>query len=180
MIKRLLKELLRYLAIAIMTTIVVLLVKDIGDFVVNKQLRNQGSYPVLSVYDGDTIGVKMDGREQKVRLIGVDTPETGGNDTNIECYGFEATDYVRDLLDGERVVLKADPLSTNRDRYERLLRFVERKSDGLDVNLELVKNGYSPFYNNFPHSRLDEFRTAAEQAQERQIGLHAECVNETS
>jgi endonuclease YncB( thermonuclease family) len=86
--------------------------------------------PVTRVADGDTFTVRIGSVEERVRLIGVDTPETG------ECWSAEATSVLRELLGGE-VVLVAD--ETDRDRFGRLLRYAER--DGIDLGVEMVRRG---------------------------------------
>ena len=129
---------------------------------------------MTNVFDGDTIEVESGGQTERVRLIGVDTPETGGNGTDVECYGHEATDYLRETLQGRRVTLQSDPINSSRDRFDRLLRYVYR-DDGLDINLEILKGGYSPEYSVFPLSRQAEFADAASLAQSQDVGLWAAC-----
>lgn len=85
---------------------------------------------VTAVIDGDTI--EIEGGE-KVRYIGIDTPETD------ECYGSEATEANRELVEGKEVILIRDV--ENRDKYDRLLRYVI--TDGRFVNAELVRLGYA-------------------------------------
>ena len=85
------------------------------------------------VIDGDTIEVS--GR-QRVRYIGIDTPEVGGIP---EYYGPEATSFNRELAGGRKVRLEKD--ASERDRFGRLLRFVY--ADGILVNAELVREGYA-------------------------------------
>ncbi|HEV2109551.1 MAG TPA: thermonuclease family protein [Thermomicrobiales bacterium] len=78
---------------------------------------------VIAIVDGDTIRVLVDGREEPVRLIGVNAPETGGPYRDRECYGKEAADLVREFVPiGSTVQLERD--QTDRDRYDRLLRYV--------------------------------------------------------
>lgn len=134
-----------------------------------------GEYVVTNVIDGDTIEVIMDGRTEKVRFIGVNTPETGGHNTDIECYGYEATFFTRGALLYQTVKLKADSRSSNRDIYDRLLRYVIRARDGYDMNLELIRNGYSKAYTVFPFDRRDEFTQAAKTASDQNLGLWRAC-----
>lgn len=75
---------------------------------------------MISVTDGDTIKVRLDnGTEEKVRFIGVDTPEST---TQIEPYGEEASAFTKSQLDGKTVYLEKDV--SDQDRYGRLLRYV--------------------------------------------------------
>lgn len=91
---------------------------------------------VVFVIDGDTIRVRLsDGREEKVRLIGIDTPELD------QPFGDEARSASQALVGGRVVRLQRD--SSERDRYGRLLRYVY--ADGLFVNAELVREGYARY-----------------------------------
>ncbi len=95
---------------------------------------------VVKIVDGDTIYVRIDGRaREKVRYIGVDTPETKHPRIGVEPFGPEASALNRALLEGRRVELRFD--RRLRDRYGRLLAYVYRESDGLFVNAELVRRG---------------------------------------
>ena len=97
---------------------------------------------VTHVIDGDTIVVSITGTTERVRLIGIDTPEIAHEDLAAECYGPEATRRVEDLLpDGTRVRLTRDV--EPRDQYGRLLAYVFRADDDLFVNLELAADGYA-------------------------------------
>lgn len=94
---------------------------------------------VLRVVDGDTIEVELAGRTEDVRYIGVDTPETVKPGTPVECYGKQASEFNRELVDGERVELVFD--RELRDRYDRLLAYVY--VGGTFVNAELVRSGHA-------------------------------------
>jgi micrococcal nuclease len=96
---------------------------------------------VERVIDGDTIVVRVDGREEHVRYIGMDTPETVKPNTPVQCYGPAAHDLNARLLGagGTAVTLRFD--RELRDRYGRLLAYVYRDSDGLLVNAQLVRDG---------------------------------------
>ena len=91
---------------------------------------------VVRVIDGDTIDADIGGRDERVRLIGIDTPETKKPNTPIQCYGPEASDFTKHTLPaGTRILIVRDLEA--RDDYGRLLAYVYRSSDGLFVNLEL-------------------------------------------
>src|SRR5688572_15199922 len=101
-----------------------------------------GIATVREVVDGDTIDVAIGGRDERVRLIGIDTPETKKPDSPIECYGPEASAYTSDLLPaGTEVRIERDIVG--RDDYGRLLGYVHRTSDGLFVNLAIVEAGFA-------------------------------------
>jgi micrococcal nuclease len=135
-----------------------------------------GYYLVTKVYDGDTISVNMDGREEKIRMIGVDTPETHKPNSPVECYGQQASDFTKQQLSEQEVKLEPDPLNQNRDRYQRLLRYVYTK-DGRLFNAELVKQGYGFAYLSFPFSKAEEFRILQSEAKANNLGIWAgECT----
>ena len=70
--------------------------------------------------------------------------------------------------------LQADPANTNRDRYNRLLRYVYLK-DGTLVNAEIIKSGFGFAYTSFPFTKLDEFRQYQTQARQQNLGLWGSC-----
>jgi endonuclease YncB( thermonuclease family) len=131
-----------------------------------------GYYFVSKVYDGDTIAVNMDGREEKVRMIGVDTPETHKPNSPVECYGQQASEYTTKMLAGKEVKLEPDPLNQNRDRYQRLLRYIYTK-DGQLYNAELIRQGYGFAYLSFPFTKAEEFRQLQTKARANNAGLWA-------
>lgn len=133
-----------------------------------------GLYNVKSFADGDTITVEMGGREERIRMIGVDTPETHKPNAPVQCYGPEASAYTKQLIGDEQVRLEADPQSSNRDRYNRLLRYVYL-ADGRLVEAELIKGGYGFAYTYFPFTKSAEFTAAQKQAQEQRAGLWTAC-----
>lgn len=95
---------------------------------------------VERVVDGDTIAVEVGGREERVRYIGVDTPETVKPDAPVECYGPAASALNKRLVAaGDDVTLRFD--RELRDRYGRLLAYVYRADDSVSVNARLVQEG---------------------------------------
>jgi micrococcal nuclease len=94
---------------------------------------------VTRVVDGDTVVVELGGREERVRYIGVDTPETVKPGAPVECWGQAASALNRRLVAGRRVTLRFD--RELRDRYGRLLAYVYRARDALFVNAALVRDG---------------------------------------
>lgn len=133
-----------------------------------------GNYKVTEFVDGDTIKVDMNGRMETIRLIGMDTPETHDPRKAVECYGMAAAAYTKQLIGTGPVRLEADQLSTNRDRYNRLLRYVYT-SDNKLVEAEVIKNGYGFAYVSFPFTKLDEFRGYEKDAREQSKGLWSGC-----
>ena len=129
-------------------------------------------YYVSKIVDGDTIKVIIDGEEQTVRLIGVDTPETVHPNKDVECYGVEASDFTKSLLTNQIVELEFDDSQGKTDRYGRLLAYVYRTDDHLFVNKELIKQGYAYEYTyNTPYKYQTEFQQDQEFASASKIGL---------
>ena len=129
---------------------------------------------VTRITDGDTIRVRVGGRDERVRYIGVATPETHKPGTPVQCFGREATRANARLVErrGVRLVLDAE----TRDRYDRLLAYVYRRSDGLFVNAALVRAGYATTLTIPPNVRHAEtFARHARQARERGRGLWSAC-----
>lgn len=135
---------------------------------------NPGLYSIDHFIDGDTIAVKMNGKSESVRLIGVDTPETHKPNTPVQCYGPAAAAFTKNLIGSQQVRLQADSLSTGRDRYNRLLRYVYLP-DGRLVEAELIKNGYGFAYTQFPFAKSAEFVQYQDKASSSHKGLWGNC-----
>lgn len=126
---------------------------------------------VVRVIDGDTLVARMDGASSDItiRFLGINTPETVDPRRPVQCFGKEASNYAKHLLNGQRVRLVADPQADDHDKYERELRTV-LLADGTDVNAELVRDGYAYAYLNFPLNKqrkayLKSLQTQAEMGQ---------------
>ena len=134
-----------------------------------------GAAVVVRVIDGDTILVVVDEREERVRLIGIDTPETKDPRRPVQCFGAEAAARTAALLPaGTRVRLVRDV--ELRDRYDRLLAYVHRADDDLFVNLTLAREGYaaaSTYPPNVTHT--EAIVAAAARAREEHRGLWGAC-----
>ncbi|MDQ2825618.1 MAG: thermonuclease family protein, partial [Actinomycetota bacterium] len=128
---------------------------------------------VQRVIDGDTIVVAGG---ERVRLIGVDTPETKAPNQPIGCFGEEASRFTTSLLPpGTPVRLVGD--AEQRDKYGRLLAYVYRRSDGLFVNAELLRRGFGQVLTIPPNvAHTDEFVAMAGRAREASQGLWAACI----
>jgi len=133
-----------------------------------------GLYKVVMDIDGDTIIVNMNGTAEKVRFIGVDTPETHDPRKAVQCYGPEAAAFTKRQVEGGVVRLSADPLSTNRDRYGRLLRYVFLQ-DGRFLNEILIQQGYGFAYTGFPFDQKDRFLADEQAALGAKRGLWQHC-----
>ncbi|HWB39577.1 MAG TPA: thermonuclease family protein [Candidatus Saccharimonadales bacterium] len=133
-----------------------------------------GTYSIDHFVDGDTIAVNMAGKTEDVRFIGVDTPETHKPNTPVECYGPEAAAYTKAEIGIGPVRLVSDSLSTDRDRYGRLLRYVYLP-DGKLLEDQLIRNGYGFYYPYFPFTKSSQFAADEKQAQTHKLGLWAHC-----
>ncbi len=135
-----------------------------------------GSGTVVRVVDGDTVHVRLgDGRVEKVRYIGIDTPESVKPGTPVQCYAKAASARNAELVDGERVTLRTD--AEARDRYGRLLAYVYRDRDDLFVNLALASEGYAVPLTIPPNvAHAEEFRAAAAKARRADRGLWQACA----
>lgn len=134
-------------------------------------VQNNGeSYQVSRVIDGDTIEVVMNGKIEKVRLIGIDTPETVDPRRSTECFGKAASDFTKQLLASSSVQLQKDV--SERDRYGRLLRYVYK--DGVFINELLVREGFAQASAYPPDITLQpQLKQAQAEAQAAERGLWA-------
>ena len=128
--------------------------------------------PVLKVTDGDTIHVRYQGRDERVRLIGVNTPEVPWYGGRAQCFGVEAARYARDRLSGRMVRLGFDV--ARRDRYGRLLAYVFLGPELF--NLTLVQRGYAVAEPVRPDTaKAASFAAAESSARRERIGLWSAC-----
>ncbi len=126
---------------------------------------------VVRVVDGDTVDVNLDGVTTRLRLIGINTPETVDPNKPVECYGPEASKRAHVLLDGQSVLLEGDSSQDERDKYNRLLRYIWFE-DGRLFNMEMVLEGYAYEYTyQVPYKYQAAFKAAQRQAEEAQRGL---------
>jgi len=125
---------------------------------------------VVRVVDGDTLVVSIAGHEERVRLIGVDTPETVHPQKPVEYFGKEASAFTTRMAEEAVVRLEADPLNADRDKYNHLLRYVY-VPDGKLLNAEIIAQGYGFAYTNYPFSKMEEFRRLEREAREAGRGL---------
>lgn len=121
----------------------------------------------IRVIDGDTI--VLDGNE-RVRLIGVDTPETKDPRTPVEYYGQEAYEFTKSLVENKKVRLEFDIYK--KDKYGRTLAYIYLE-DGTFLNAEIVKQGYGFAYTNYPFKYIEEFRQYEKEARKNDKGLWA-------
>ncbi|MFH1509515.1 MAG: thermonuclease family protein [bacterium] len=129
-----------------------------------------GSEAIVSeVIDGDTIKLS-DGN--KVRILGIDTPETKDPRKPVQCFGEEASKKMTEYVNGKKVILLVDLSQGDKDRYGRLLRYVYLNNT--DIGAEMIKQGYAYAYLKYPVSMTDKYKEYEKQARESKIGLWAE------
>ncbi len=130
---------------------------------------------VTRAVDGDTLEVKIDGMNEtvKVRLLGMNTPESVDPRRPVQCFGKEASNHMKELVEGKRVLLVEDLKADDRDKYGRWLRNIVRKEDLLDVNATLVAQGYANAYLSFPldGKRKAQLRLLEQEAKAAERGL---------
>lgn len=152
--------------------------------VVDTSIRPAGpvdtGWRVSRVVDGDTIRVRRNGDELKVRLIGIDSPESVKPNSPIECYGVQASQFATERLDGAEVVLERDPSQQPKDRYGRTLAYVWLVDDAGRArslfNLEAVGVGAAreATYDG-AYQWQQAFRAAERSARQQGLGLWGAC-----
>jgi micrococcal nuclease len=131
--------------------------------------------PVVRVVDGDTIRVRLGGRSEPVRYIGIDTPESRKPDTPVQCFARRAAAENARLVSGRRVRLVFDV--ERRDRFGRLLAYVYRARDGVFVNAALVRGGYARTLTIRPNVRFAaRFAALATDSRRAGRGLWSTCA----
>lgn len=135
----------------------------------NTAAKYPPTYTVTRVVDGDTIKINYNGKEESVRLIGIDTPESVHPDASRNVFNGEiASNYTKTLLEGKDIELEFD--TQKRDRYGRLLAYVY--IDGTMVNRLLLKEGYAQVSTYPPNVKyVDEFTKIQKSARENSKGL---------
>ena len=129
-------------------------------------------YICVRVVDGDTVIVRgQDNRLLRVRLIGIDAPESVRPDWPVEYFGKEAAAFTRALAEGKAVRLKYD--TQRHDKYDRLLAYVYLP-DGRMLNEEMLREGYAHAFTRFPFRYLDKFRRLERKARKEKRGLWRE------
>jgi micrococcal nuclease len=125
---------------------------------------------VVSVHDGDTITVRIDGRSEKIRLVGIDSPELDDERPEFRRVAYEARDYARSQLAGETITLESEPRQKDRDRYGRLLRYVILE-DGTNFDESLVRKGYAHVFDRFQFAQKQRFKAAESAAKREGLGI---------
>lgn len=127
------------------------------------------------VIDGDTVDLLIDGNEERVRLIGIDAPESVSRNDPVQCFGAEASDALKGLLPpGTEVTIARDVEA--RDRFGRLLLYVRRAEDDLFVNRYLVETGFADAKFFEPNTSFEaDFTRVRNEARAADLGLWGTC-----
>jgi len=144
-----------------------------GQWLINpKSLSDNLEVNVLRVVDGDTCVIQWNDMSLKVRLIGVDTPETVHPFKPIEFYGKQASNFLKSQIENKIIHLKFD--ENKIDKYGRILAYVYL-GDTL-INSEIIKQGYGYAYTRFPFLMKSIFIKLEEEAREAKRGLWKEGI----
>ncbi|MFQ3534432.1 MAG: thermonuclease family protein [Aggregatilineales bacterium] len=134
--------------------------------------RNLIEGRVSRVVDGDTADIIVNGERWRVRMLGMDAPESVAQDRPVECFGRAASARARELLEGQTVYLEPDALQDDRDRFGRYLRFVWL-GDGRLFNMQMIAEGYAFEYTfrGNAHKYQRQFRAVQDEARRAGRGL---------
>ncbi len=136
-------------------------------------------YDVEYVVDGDTFKVKIDHKEEKIRILGLNTPEAYNfKDRKRECFGKEASAKAKEILKNQKVFLELDNSQSKVDKYGRLLRHVFLE-DGTNFAELMIKEGYGfeYTYHGLAHKYQTSYREAQKEAQKAKKGLWGKKCN---
>jgi len=138
---------------------------------------------ITRVIDGDTADVLIGDKTERVRLIGIDTPETVDPRKPVQCFGKEASARTKEILqEGMLVTLASDPTQDDRDKYGRLLRYISTP-DRSDAGFQLISEGYAHEYTyQTPYQKQAKYQSAEKAARTEGLGLWAKdtCAGKTS
>jgi len=127
---------------------------------------------IIRVIDGDTVEVLLSGQKEKVRVIGINTPETIDPRRPVQCFGKEASSHAKEILTEQNVVLESDSTQTNRDKYNRLLRYIFLNE--VDFGKSMIAEGFAYEYTyNIPYKYQSDYKEAEKEARNAQKGLWA-------
>jgi micrococcal nuclease len=131
-------------------------------------------YLVTNVLDGDTFEIKIGKSIWKVRMLGIDTPETLDPRKGVECFGHEASDKTKEILSNKQIGLDLDSSQEEIDKFNRLLAYVYL--DHQFINKYLLENGFAREYTyNKAYKFQKDFKKAEKEAKNNKIGLWKSC-----
>lgn len=129
---------------------------------------------IVHITDGDTFDILIDGRKSRVRMLGINTPESVDPRRPVECFGREASNYLKDLINNKQVRLEQDSDKPGTDEYGRLLRYVFLGDT--NINEQMIRDGYAYeyTYKSEKYTYQNQFKKAEKFARENKLGLWAE------
>ncbi len=180
--KRFIAALLFFVVIALIQEYNVKIGKVVpNDFLTRDEVRltseprlSGNLYQVARVVDGDTLTLRLGDKEEKVRLIGINTPETVDPRRPVECFGKEASNHMKELADAKNVYIETDTTQGERDKYGRLLAYVYLE-DGQMLNRKMIAEGYAYEYTYLrPYKYQEDFKKSQNLARVTKVGLWAD------
>jgi micrococcal nuclease len=146
-----------------------------------KQPSQKEQATLVKVVDGDTIAVSINGKNEIIRIIGIDTSEVVDPRKTVECFGKEASDFAKlTLQDNKNLLLESDPTQGERDKYKRLLRYVWIEDEKTDFGKLMIDHGFASEYTyNLPYKYQNEYKLAEKNTRETKKGLWADdaCIS---
>lgn len=132
-------------------------------------------YKVVHIVDGDTIDIEKDGKKIRIRLLGINSPESVDPRRTVECYGKEAKNFMLELVRDKKVEIVLDSSKPEKDEYQRVLAYVFTE-EGVFVNRQMIERGYAYeyTYKSEKYKYQDDFKLAQKQAREGGFGLWAQ------
>jgi micrococcal nuclease len=135
----------------------------------------QGPFTVIKVVDEDTIWVD-NGGPMKIRMIGVDTPESVDPRKPVQCFALEASAQAKTILGGQSVYLETDPSQDTYDKYGRTLAYVWTTSGRL-FNLDMITDGFAYEYTyDLPYHYQADFKAAQNDARAPKPAVAVTCA----
>lgn len=147
---------------------------DATGYLINESIEGTAAdtlFKVVEIVDGDTIKVDYYGQIASIRLIGIDSPEMANFGKTQQCFAMEATGFAEKFLKNQQVYLISDPTQADKDKYQRLLRYVILL-DQTNFNMTVINQGYAFEYTyDEPYIYQEEFQKAEEYAKKNNLGL---------
>ena len=134
------------------------------------------SFRVTKIIDGDTLDIDIpDGKfnSTRIRLLGIDTPETKNDKTGIMYFGPEAAQFTKEMAANKNITVLLDNISSTRDKYNRLLAYI-KLDNGKILNEVLLMQGFAYADLRFKHSFYEKYTQLEKSARQNKMGLWKE------
>lgn len=126
---------------------------------------------VTKVVDGDTV-VLEDGT--RVRVVGIDTPETVDPRKAVQCFGKEASNRMKEIVAGKNIIFTKSVIGDSIDKYGRRLYYLSL--DNVDIGAKMIEDGYAYAYTSYPHDRTDAYKLLQQKAKVAKRGLWSDST----